>query len=32
LSRLNDYTDAMAALGVMEAGPAHAENVVPLWG
>jgi hypothetical protein len=24
------HTDAMAALGAMEAGPLHAENVVPL--
>jgi UDP-N-acetylmuramate-alanine ligase len=28
----DDHTDAMAALGAMEAGPTHAENVVPLWG
>lgn len=28
----DDHTDAMAALGAMEVAPAHAENVVPLWG
>jgi hypothetical protein len=27
-----DHADEMAALGAMEAGPVHAENVVPLWG
>jgi hypothetical protein len=28
----DDHGDAMAALGAMEAGPLHAENVVPLRG
>ncbi|MGO8940213.1 MAG: hypothetical protein ACLQLO_24905 [Mycobacterium sp.] len=28
----DDHAETMAALGVMEAAPVHAENVVPLWG
>jgi integrase len=32
LFNTDDFADAMAALGAMEAGPMHAENVVPLWG
>jgi hypothetical protein len=28
----DDFADAMAALGAMEARPSHGENVVPLWG
>jgi integrase len=28
----DDHSDAMAALGTMEAGPDYAPNVVPLWG
>lgn len=28
----DDHTEAMAALGAMEASTAHADNVVPLWG
>jgi integrase len=27
----DDHADAMAALGAMDEGPMHAENVVPLW-
>jgi hypothetical protein len=32
LFNTDDHADAMAALGAMEAGPLHGENVVPLWG
>ena len=32
LFNTDDHSDAMTALGAMEAGPVHAENVVPLWG
>jgi hypothetical protein len=28
----DDHTDAMAALGAIEAGPNYGENVVPLHG
>jgi integrase len=28
----DDFADAMAALGAMEATPEHSPNVVPLWG
>lgn len=28
----DDFADAMTALGAMDTGPQHAENVVPLWG
>ena len=28
----DDHSDAMAALGAMEAGPDYGPNVVPLWG
>jgi integrase len=28
----DDHSDAMAALGAMEAGPHYGPNVVPLWG
>jgi hypothetical protein len=28
----DDFADAMAALGAMEAEPSHGTNVVPLWG
>ncbi|MDT5202609.1 MAG: hypothetical protein QOH34_4131 [Mycobacterium sp.] len=31
LFNTDDHADAMAALGAMETGPVHAENVVPLW-
>jgi integrase len=32
LFNTDHFADAMVALGAMEAGPLHAENVVPLWG
>lgn len=32
LFNTDDFADAMAALGAMEAGPTYGENVVPLWG
>jgi hypothetical protein len=28
----DDFADAMAALGAMEAEPSYGPNVVPLWG
>ena len=28
----DDHADAMAALGAMDAGPSHRNDVVPLWG
>jgi hypothetical protein len=29
---LDDFTDAMAALGAIATGPSYGGNVVPLWG